>query len=101
MHIVVNMRQFCIEHNLNPSAMSAVARGKKRMYKNYQCKKISNNKNVEYNYQEWKPKPRIGLSGKRNSQSKPVIINCVEYQSIREASKETGLSLHMIRKYYL
>jgi group I intron endonuclease len=41
------------------------------------------------------------IENTRKCSSKPVTINGVTYKSMMEASAETGLSIHMIRKYYL
>jgi hypothetical protein len=95
-----NMNKFCIEHNLNPSAMSAVARGKIRHHHQYRCRKITNKRNVEYEYKEWKSKGKSGgvNYGSNNGWSKKVKIGETIYDCMREASEKTGLSLHLIRK---
>jgi len=98
--VIENMREFCINHHLNPSAMSRVARGIVKQHKGYFCKKLSNKRNVEYEYTAWvsKGKPGKANYGKDNPYSKKVKINNSVYDSMREAADATGLSLHLIRK---
>jgi len=88
------------KNNLNPSAMSAVARGKVRHHYGYKCKKLTNIKNVKYDYNEWESKGKPGglNYGSKNGWSKKVKIEEVIYDCMREASEKTGLSLHIIRK---
>jgi hypothetical protein len=95
-----NMYKFCMEYNLNPSAMSAVARGKIQHHHQYKCRKITNKKNVKYEYKKWESKGKPGgvSYGAKNGWSKKVKIGEVIYDCMREASKQTGLSLHLIRK---
>jgi HNH endonuclease len=40
-----------------------------------------------------------GRSGSINAASKPLIINNIRYETIKEASKSLGLHKHTIRKY--
>ena len=98
--IIKNMSEFCRKNNLNPSAMSAVARGKVRHHYGYKCKKLTNIKNVKYDYNEWESKGKPGgvNYGSKNGWSKKVKIEEVIYDCMREASEKTGLSLHIIRK---
>jgi len=95
-----NMQEYCRDNDLNPSAMSGVARGNRPQHKGYKCKKIINNRNVEYNYKEWesKGKPGGNRHGSDNSFSKSIIVDDVEYGSMIEASKATGLSMYNLRK---
>lgn len=95
-----NMLKYCKENNLNPSAMSRVARGHRRHYKGFTCKKLTNNRNVEYEYKEWKSKGKSGkaLYGSENPFAKSIVIDGVEYGSMTEASKATGLSMYKLRK---
>jgi hypothetical protein len=97
---IMNMSQFCRDHNLNPSSMSAVSRGKRRHYKQYRCRKITNNRNVPYEYNEWqsKGKPGKAMFGSDNPFSKSIEINGMHYGSMKEASEETGLSMYKLRK---
>jgi len=97
---ILNMLQFCREHRLNPSAMSAVARGNRRHYKGYKCYKISNKRNVAYEYKEWKSKGKPGKAhfGSNNGWSKRIKINERIYGCMREASNATGLSMYKLKK---
>lgn len=98
--VINNMLEFCRQHNLNPSSMSAVSRGNRRHYKNYKCKKLTNNRNVEYEFKEWKSKGhqakiRIGAN---NGFSKKIKVDGVIYNCMREATEKTGLSMYLLRK---
>lgn len=97
---IENMLAFCIQNDLNPSAMSAVARGIRRIYKGYWCKKLTNNRNVKYSYNTWESKGQSGRPnfGKENGQSKPITINNIKYDCMRAASDATGLSMYKLRK---
>ncbi len=97
---IENMLSFCKKHDLNPSAMSAVARGNRRVYKGYWCKKLTNTRTVQYSYKEWESKGKPGKSnfGKENGQSKPIIIDGTRYDCMREASDATRLSYYKLRK---
>lgn len=99
--IIENMSKFCMEKQLNPSAMSAVARGKARTHLGYWCKKLTNKRNVVYEPKEWESKGKIGGSksfGAKNGFSKKVKIDGVVYDCMREASEKTGLSHYLIKK---
>jgi hypothetical protein len=95
-----NMLDFCKTHNLNPSAMSGVARGKRRMHKGYRCKKLTNNRDIEYEYVAWKSKGKPGkaMFGSNNGWAKSITVEGVEYGSMREAVDATGLSMYKLRK---
>lgn len=97
---IMNMREFCRDHNLNPSAMSAVARGNRQHYKKYRCRKITNKRDVVYEYKEWKSKGKPGKAhfGSDNGFSKKIKIDGVVYGSMREAVEATGLSMYKLRK---
>lgn len=98
---IKNMSEFCVLYDLNPSAMSAVARGKSRQHKGYFCKKITNNRNVKYSYKEWKGKPRSKnsiLFGEKNGFSKKVTVNNVKYACMREACEKLNISMYKLRK---
>jgi len=62
--------------------------------------KLTNIKNVKYDYNEWESKGKPGgvNYGSKNGWSKKVKIEEVIYDCMREASEKTGLSLHIIRK---
>jgi hypothetical protein len=99
--IVENMSKFCGEKKLNPSAMSAVARGKSRSHLGYWCRKLINKRNVFYEPKKWESRGKVGGSksfGAKNGFSKKVKIDGVVYDCIREATEKTGLSYHLIRK---
>jgi hypothetical protein len=95
-----NMLEFCKEHKLNPSAMSAVARGSRRHYKGFKCKKITNNRNVEYVYKEWKSKGKPGkaMYGADNPFAKSIEVDGITYGCMAEAVTATGLSMYKLRK---
>jgi hypothetical protein len=97
---IENMLEFCKKHNLNPSTMSAVARGKRRHYKGYWCKKLTNTRNVDYEYKNWtsKGKPGKAMFGSENSFAKPIEVNGIVYGSMTEAVSDTGLSMYKLRK---
>lgn len=98
--VIDNMQEFCLKNELNPSAMSRVARGIVRQHKGFFCKKLTNNRKVDYEYKKWSSKGKPGKAhyGGANGYSKKVKINNIVYTSMREASEDTGLSLHLIRK---
>lgn len=98
--IITNMMDFCQKNNLNPSAMSAVARGKRSHHKGYKCKKLHNNRKVDYQYREWKSKGHAAKAnlGSANGNSKGVCINGTWYDSMREAADATGMSMYLLRK---
>jgi len=98
---VKNMAEFCRIHNLNPSAMSSVARGNRRHFKGYFCKKISNNRNVEYIHRKWVSKGHTSKAnfGSKNGQSQAITINGVFYETMSSASRNLGVSMYKIRKW--
>lgn len=95
-----NMMEFCKENRLNPSAMSGVARGNRQHHKGFKCKKLSNNRKIDYAFKEWKSKGHDAKirRGAKNGQSKKIIVNDKEYDSMIEASEKTGLSMYKLRK---
>lgn len=106
--IIVNMRQYCLDNNLNPSAMSAVARGKKIHYKNYKCCKLSNNRNVEYEFKEKKYLTKIekskitseSVKKAKQEKSKPKIkYKGIVYNTLVDAKEKTGLSRFLLLKH--
>lgn len=99
---IINMLEFCREYKLNPSTMSAVARGKRRHYKNYRCKKLTNNRNVDYEHAEFEP--CTDFSSKANKRGKNGNATKIEYDGIlydciEDAKDATGLSYYLLRKY--
>lgn len=98
---IKNMRKYCIENMLNPSAMSAVARGNRQHHKGYKCRKISNNRAVNYEYSEWQSRGQRGgppKFGSENPFAKSISVYGKKYGSMIEASKATGLSMYKLRK---
>lgn len=106
--VITNMRKFCCQNNLNPSSMSAVARGARSNYKGYRCKKLTNNRSVEYQYKEFvylTPEERsqlvknVARRGIDNHESVKIEYDGVIYNSISEAKQATGKSYYLITKY--
>jgi hypothetical protein len=97
---IENMHEFCRMNNLNPSAMSRVARGKSKHHLGFWCKKMTNNRNVDYVYSKWESKGHQTKAnfGDKNGQSKSIEIDGVFYSCMREASEKTGLSMYKLRK---
>jgi len=105
--LITNMLEFCRKHKLNSSAMSAVARGRRGHYKGYKCKKLSNNRNVKYEYREFtymtdEEKSKINSEAvkkaKQNKATPKLIYNGVTYNSIVDAMNETHLSRFLLVK---
>lgn len=106
--LITNMLEFCKQHKLNASAMSAVARGDRRHYKKYKCKKITNNRNVAYEYKKPAPyltaeeKKKINSeavkTSKRQKATPKIIHNGVTYNSLVEAMAATQLSRFLLVK---
>ena len=106
--IITNMLQFCKERNLNPSAMSALARGKRGTFKGYKCKKLTNNRNVEYDHKEYQYETeeekslrlrRQAVKGSDHHEASAIEYDGVGYGSIVEARIATGKSYYLITKY--
>lgn len=106
--VIKNMLEFCRQYDLNPSAMSAVARGKRSNYKGYKCRKLTNNRNVKYEYKEFvfmtkEEKSKINSESVKKAKqqnAKPKIkYNGVIYNSLVDAKKATGLSRHLLVKH--
>jgi hypothetical protein len=105
--IFQNMRQFCIENKLNASAMSALARGKRGTFKGYKCRKLTNNRNVKYEYKEYTyltedEKKKINSEAvkqaKKQKASPKIKYNEVTYTSLVEATEATGKSRYLLIK---
>lgn len=98
--IVTNMLQYCRQHGLNASAMSSVARGNRRTYKGYWCKKVSNKRNVNYVPKEWSSKGHASkiMYGARNGMSKAVELDGTVYESMTSAAHALGISMYLLRK---
>lgn len=105
---VVNMLEFCRANNLNPSAMSAVARGKRGSHHGYKCSKLTNKRKVQYTHREYEYETKEEKSkrlrqqavrGKDHHDAIPIIYKGARYDSIIEAMNETGDSYYLVRKY--
>jgi hypothetical protein len=105
--VIKNMLEFCRQNNLHASAMSQVARGKKGHYKGYKCKKLSNNRDVEYEHKEYKymtaeEKKKVNsdaVKKAKQQKAKPKIrYDGITYNSLVEATAATGLSRHLLIK---
>jgi GIY-YIG catalytic domain len=106
--IITNMFEFCRQHNLNASAMSAIARGKKNMYKGYKCKKLTNKRNVIYEHKEYvcmtkeersQQLKNLAKKGSNHHEAVQIEYNGIVYGSIAEAKEATGKSYYLITKY--
>lgn len=106
---ITNMLEYCRQNNLNASAMSAVARGDRRHYKKYKCKKLTNNRNVRYEPAEPKPyltkqeKKQINSVSVRQAKQKiatpKIKYNGVVYNTLTDAIERTGMSRYLLVKY--
>lgn len=106
--LINNMLEFCRKHKLNASAMSAVARGRKSMYKGYKCKKLTNKRDVVYEPVEYifmtkeersKQLKELAVKGGNHPEAVKIEFNGVIYDSIAEAKQATGKSYYLIVKY--
>lgn len=82
------LNEFCKEHNLNPSAMSAVCKGKRAHHKGFKCKKLDKISELDNLVFVSKPHPK----GLKPHNLIAVKINGIEYQSIHRASKALGIT---------
>jgi len=106
--IIKNMRQFCIENKLNASAMSALARGRRGSFKGHKCRKLTNNRNVEYSHTEYKyetdeeKSKRLSdqaVKGRNHHEAVKIEYDGIVYDSIVDAKEKTGKSYYLITKY--
>jgi len=106
--ILENMLEFCRNNGLNASAMSAVARGNRGHYKGYKCRKLTNNRNVIYEFKEKQyltdsEKSKINSDGvkkaKRANAAPKIKYNDVTYNTLVEAIDATGISRHLLIKH--
>jgi hypothetical protein len=106
--IIKNMLEFCRQNKLNPSAMSAVARGNRGHYKGYKCKKISNNREVNYEHKEYvyltkEEKQKINSESVRKAKqaiaTPKIKYDGIIYNSLVEAKAATGKSRYLLVKY--
>lgn len=94
--VVKGLHEFCKTHNLNPSAMSAVCKGKRRHHKGFTLRKLTNVTDTD-NMEYIPIKRKCDVAG-HNSIS--VIIGGVVYSSVAKCMKETGLSRERIMKIH-
>jgi len=106
--LIINMLEFCRQHNLNASAMSAVARGRKSMYKGYKCKKLTNKRDVVYEPVEYvfmtkeersQQLKELAVKGGDHPKAVKIEYDGIVYDSIAEAKDATGKSYYLITKY--
>lgn len=106
--IITNMLEYCRQNNLNASSMSAVARGKKSNYKGYKCKKLTNKRNIFYEYKEYTFMTKeersqqlkdLAVKGSSHHEAVKIKYNGIIYGSIAEAKEATGKSYYLIAKY--
>jgi group I intron endonuclease len=106
--VITNMREFCEKHNLNPSSMSAVARGKRSNYKGYKCKKLTNKRLVDYEHKEYvfmskeersKQLRELAVKGSNHHEAVRIEYEGIIYGSIAEAIEATKKSYYLITKY--
>jgi len=106
--LINNMLEFCRKRKLNASAMSAVARGRKSMYKGYTCKKLTNKRDVVYDPVEYifmtkeersQQLKELAVKGGNHHESVKIEYDGVVYDSIAEAKEATGKSYYLITKY--
>jgi len=104
---IKNMLDFCRQRNLNASAMSAVARGNRSNYKGYKCKKLTNNRDVQYTHKMYVYMTKEDRSNQlknlaRRGADHPSAIkidyNGVVFGSFAEAQEATGLSYYLLNK---
>jgi hypothetical protein len=105
---ITNMLEFCRQHKLNASAMSAVARGRKSMYKGYKCKKLTNKRDVVYEPVEYvfmtkeersQQLKELAIKGGHHHEAVKIEYDGIVYNSIAEAKDATGKSYYLITKY--
>lgn len=105
--VITNMLEFCKQHGLNPSTMSAVARGYRGHHKSYKCRKLTNNRDVVYEYKEYvymtaEEKSKINSESVKKAKERLALPKIeydeVVYYSMKKAMKETGLSRYLLVK---
>lgn len=106
--VIANMLEFCRQHKLNASAMSAVARGNRGSYKGYKCRKLTNNRDVKYVAKEYtymtKEEKRqlyhdVAVKGSAHHEAVKIKYDGVVYGSITEARAATNKSYYLLTKY--
>lgn len=99
--IITNMHQFCRTYNLNPSTMSAVARGKRRHHKGYSCKITTNKKNNGYVYKPFESSRDNSIfsrPGKLNHMAKPVTYKGKNYECMTHAMEDLGVYYYKLKQ---
>jgi hypothetical protein len=105
---ITNMLEFCRQHKLNASAMSAVARGRRSMYKGYKCKKLTNKRDVVYEPAEYvfmtkkersQQLKELAVKGGDHHEAVKIEYDGIIYNSIAETKEATGKSYYLITKY--
>lgn len=105
---ISNMLAYCRQHNLNASAMSAVARGDRSNYKGYKCKKLSSNRKVDYTPKEFVYMSKeersnqlkdVAVKGGAHHEAIQIEFDGTTYNSIAEAKEATNKSYYLITKY--
>lgn len=94
--ISIGLREFCKKHNLNPSAMCAVNKGKRSNHKGFKCIKLTNI--TESDNKEYVSKPHTYYVGKPAYNRKKVIIDGVQYDSIKEAQITLNMTYEKVIK---
>jgi hypothetical protein len=106
--LINNMLEFCRKHKLNASAMSAVARGRRSIYKGYKCKKLTNKRDVVYEPVEYvfmtkeersQQLKELAVKGGNHHEAVKIEYDGAVYDSIAEAKEATGKSYYLITKY--
>lgn len=106
--LINNMLEFCRQHRLNASAMSAVARGDRSSYKGYKCKKLTNKRDVVYEPKEFvymskearsQQLKELAVKGGDHHEAVKIEYDGTTYNSIAEAKEATNKSYYLITKY--
>ena len=106
--LINNMLEFCRQHKLNASAMSAVSRGRRSMYKGYKCKKLTNKRDVVYEPKDYvfmskesrsQQLKELAVKGGNHHEAVKIEYDGIVYDSITEAKESTGKSYYLITKY--
>lgn len=99
--IIKNMQEFCRTNKLNPSTMSAVARGKRSHHKGYSCKILLSKRDKTYIHRPFtstRDNSVYSRPGKLNHNSKPISYKGKDYECIAHALKELGVYYYKLKK---
>lgn len=99
--IIQNMMEFCRKNGLNPSTMSAVARGKRSNHKGYSCKILVSKRDKNYIQSKFisrKNNTAYSKPGKLNPNAIPVTYRNKEYECISQALKDLGVHYYKFKK---